>query len=213
MSVVGATSSLAVGAAAQGNPRRAGADSSLEDVFSEIVAAAERRQTRSGSLRTHLARFAGEVGRDGIAHVVLLSMGGSSLGPEVLRQTFGSARGHPELVVLDSTVPARVRSWLLDLTAKALGDDQELESIQAYVEESGEGSLDPTGVDRSLSARPGDRRVTPGQVQIVSGPALRRKAVGRNAQPVRRPCGEEGRVRTADHLNLHHRRLWHRGQK
>ena len=29
---------------------------------------------------------------------------------EVLRQTFGSAPGYPELTVLDSTVPARVRS-------------------------------------------------------------------------------------------------------
>ena len=37
-------------------------------------------------------------------------MGGSSLGPEVLRQTFGSAPGYPELIVLDSTVPAWVQS-------------------------------------------------------------------------------------------------------
>jgi len=41
---------------------------------------------------------------------VLLGMGGSSLGPEVLRQTFGSAPGYPELIVLDSTVPAWVES-------------------------------------------------------------------------------------------------------
>ena len=32
-----------------------------------------------------------------------------------------------------------VRSWLLDLTAAALHEDQELEGIQAYVEDSGEG--------------------------------------------------------------------------
>ena len=32
-----------------------------------------------------------------------------------------------------------VRSWLLDLTAAALGDDPGLESLQAYVEDSGEG--------------------------------------------------------------------------
>src|SRR3989449_4785359 len=36
-------------------------------------------------------------------------MGGSSLGPEVLRSTFGSARGFPRLWVLDSTVPGAVR--------------------------------------------------------------------------------------------------------
>ena len=32
-----------------------------------------------------------------------------------------------------------VRSWLLDLTADALREDPELESLQAYVEDSGEG--------------------------------------------------------------------------
>ena len=32
-----------------------------------------------------------------------------------------------------------VRSWLLDLAAEALREDPELESLQAYVEDSGEG--------------------------------------------------------------------------
>ena len=41
--------------------------------------------------------------------VVLLGMGGSSLGPEVLRCTFGSSKGAPRLWVLDSTVPGWVR--------------------------------------------------------------------------------------------------------
>ncbi len=39
-------------------------------------------------------------------HVVLLGMGGSSLAPEVLAATFGPQVGFPELLVLDSTVPA-----------------------------------------------------------------------------------------------------------
>ncbi len=56
-----------------------------------------------------LESFAQEVRDEGIRHVVLLGMGGSSLGPEVLRQTFGSAEGYPELIVLDSTIPAAVR--------------------------------------------------------------------------------------------------------
>ncbi|MCC2641204.1 MAG: putative Glucose-6-phosphate isomerase (modular protein) [Nitrospira sp.] len=43
------------------------------------------------------------------ADVVLLGMGGSSLGPEVLRCTFGSAKGSPRLWILDSTVPGWVR--------------------------------------------------------------------------------------------------------
>ena len=44
-----------------------------------------------------------------ITDVVLLGMGGSSLGPEVLRCTFGSSKGAPRLWVLDSTVPGWVR--------------------------------------------------------------------------------------------------------
>ena len=57
-----------------------------------------------------LASFAAEVRDVGFKHFVLLGMGGSSLGPEVLRQTFGSAPGYPELIVLDSTVPGWVQS-------------------------------------------------------------------------------------------------------
>jgi len=55
-----------------------------------------------------LKSFSSEVRESGFRHVVLLGMGGSSLGPEVLRQTFGSAGGYPELIVLDSTVPSRI---------------------------------------------------------------------------------------------------------
>jgi len=54
--------------------------------------------------------LAREVRDGGYRHVVLMGMGGGSLGPEVLRQTFGSAPGYPELIVLDSTVPAWVQS-------------------------------------------------------------------------------------------------------
>jgi transaldolase/glucose-6-phosphate isomerase len=38
-------------------------------------------------------------------HLMLCGMGGSSLCPEVLRQTFGHQEGYPELLVLDSTDP------------------------------------------------------------------------------------------------------------
>ncbi|MFC2001123.1 glucose-6-phosphate isomerase [Chloroflexota bacterium] len=57
-----------------------------------------------------LRSFAQEVRDAGFHHVVLLGMGGSSLGPEVLRQTFGSVAGYPELIVLDSTLPACVQA-------------------------------------------------------------------------------------------------------
>ena len=57
-----------------------------------------------------LEAFAAAVRDDGFLQVVLLGMGGSSLGPEVLRQTFGSSEGYPQLIVLDSTVPAWVKA-------------------------------------------------------------------------------------------------------
>ncbi|MEW6542683.1 MAG: glucose-6-phosphate isomerase [Nitrospirota bacterium] len=66
---------------------------------------AEQMQEQVARLKS----FADSVRTEGIGHVVLLGMGGSSLGPEVLRCTFGSARGFPRLWVLDSTVPGLVR--------------------------------------------------------------------------------------------------------
>ena len=45
---------------------------------------------------------------DGYTDAVLLGMGGSSLGPEVLRRSFGDDRGRPRLHVLDSTDPAAI---------------------------------------------------------------------------------------------------------
>ena len=51
-------------------------------------------------------------------HVMLCGMGGSSLCPEVLRQTFGPQEGYPELLVLDSTDPDVLASFAdqIDLT-------------------------------------------------------------------------------------------------
>ena len=46
----------------------------------------------------------------GLRHAVLLGMGGSSLGPEVLRTAFGAMPNYPELRVLDSTDPAQVQA-------------------------------------------------------------------------------------------------------
>lgn len=57
-----------------------------------------------------LESFARDIRDDGYSTVVLLGMGGSSLGPEVMRQTYGSTSGYPELIVLDSTVPASVQA-------------------------------------------------------------------------------------------------------
>ena len=61
----------------------------------------------------HVQRFnrIAEAARTGgFSHILLLGMGGSSLGPEVLRRTFGRTPGFPELHVLDSTDPAQVKT-------------------------------------------------------------------------------------------------------
>ncbi len=65
----------------------------------------EQMREQVGALRT----FAQSVKDAGFRDVVLLGMGGSSLGPEVLRRAFGSTRGFPRLWVLDSTVPQVIR--------------------------------------------------------------------------------------------------------
>ena len=59
---------------------------------------------------TALRALQEEVKREGFTHALLLGMGGSSLCPEVLRETFGRIPGFPELHVLDSTDPAQVRA-------------------------------------------------------------------------------------------------------
>ncbi|MDQ6856633.1 MAG: bifunctional transaldolase/phosoglucose isomerase [Candidatus Dormibacteraeota bacterium] len=63
------------------------------------------------SMRAELPRLIGltaEVQQAGLRNCVLLGMGGSSLCPEVLRTSFGSAAGQPELHVLDTTDPATI---------------------------------------------------------------------------------------------------------
>jgi transaldolase/glucose-6-phosphate isomerase len=57
-----------------------------------------------------LQAFQDEVRAEGFQHVLLLGMGGSSLGPEVLAETFGRQPGFPELLILDSTDPAQVEA-------------------------------------------------------------------------------------------------------
>ena len=52
-----------------------------------------------------LIEFSDQIRRRGFKHVMVCGMGGSSLCPEVLAQTFGSQAGFPELLVLDSTDP------------------------------------------------------------------------------------------------------------
>ena len=54
--------------------------------------------------------FARRVKGQNFTDAVVLGMGGSSLGPEVLAETFAKKPGFPKLHVLDSTDPAQVRT-------------------------------------------------------------------------------------------------------
>ncbi|PYN96000.1 MAG: hypothetical protein DMD91_23140 [Candidatus Rokuibacteriota bacterium] len=58
----------------------------------------------------HLHKIQAEVKSGGYSHALLLGMGGSSLCPEVLKMTFGTIAGFPELHVLDSTDPAQIKA-------------------------------------------------------------------------------------------------------
>jgi transaldolase / glucose-6-phosphate isomerase len=57
-----------------------------------------------------LSAFAGEIRSEGFTDVVLLGMGGSSLAPEVIRQSFGEQDAWPSLHVLDSTDAGAIRA-------------------------------------------------------------------------------------------------------
>ena len=55
---------------------------------------------------------------DPFDHVLLLGMGGSSLGPEVLGSSLPSVDGAPRLLVLDSTDPDQIRAVEAGLTVE-----------------------------------------------------------------------------------------------
>ena len=57
-----------------------------------------------------VSKLAEDIRQQGFSHIILLGMGGSSLGPEVFAETFGRQNGSPELLVLDSTDPAQIRT-------------------------------------------------------------------------------------------------------
>src|SRR5208337_4015376 len=57
-----------------------------------------------------LKAFANEIKSAGFSDILLLGMGGSSLCPEVLAQTFPQTPDFPRLHILDSTDPAQIRT-------------------------------------------------------------------------------------------------------
>ncbi|MGI8541132.1 MAG: hypothetical protein ACR2N0_15375, partial [Rubrobacteraceae bacterium] len=57
-----------------------------------------------------LTKLAEDLKAEGIEHVLLMGMGGSSLAPEVFGFALGGSEGYPDLTVLDSTDPQAVLS-------------------------------------------------------------------------------------------------------
>ena len=57
-----------------------------------------------------LTGLAEKAQRGGFTHALVLGMGGSSLCPEVMKATFGTREGYPDLLVLDSTDPAQMKA-------------------------------------------------------------------------------------------------------
>src|SRR3954469_389780 len=79
--------------------------------------------------------------------VVLLGMGGSSLGPEVIRRSFGDIPGSPKLHVLDSTDPGAILevegkinldNTLFVVSSKSGGTVETLSHMKHFYERTGE---------------------------------------------------------------------------
>jgi transaldolase / glucose-6-phosphate isomerase len=102
---------LAAWTAARGTRRLFAGDPSLWDGGDELgwIGWLSIVQSQLDDL-TRLVSFKQEIAAAGFRHAVLLGMGGSSLSAAVLAKTFGQAPGHPEMVILDSTVPAQIQA-------------------------------------------------------------------------------------------------------
>ncbi len=143
--------------------------------------------TDMGNQVADLVSFADEAAGDGCAHVVLLGMGGSSLGPEMLRQAFGSTPGRPELIVLDSTVPSWVHhvaqsidpARTLFLVSSKSGTTIEPNVLYSHFRDLVDGAIGRDGAGRrfaavtdpgtaleELASRDGFRRVFHGSPEV-----------------------------------------------
>jgi transaldolase/glucose-6-phosphate isomerase len=110
---------------------------------------------------------------DGLTHVLLLGMGGSSLAPEVFRQSFGPSPDALELHVLDSTDPQAIRdaeaavdldTTLFVVSSKSGGTVETLSHFKHFHAKVADGSrfvaiTDPGSPLEQLAAEHGFRRV------------------------------------------------------
>ncbi|WP_428313279.1 bifunctional transaldolase/phosoglucose isomerase [Hydrocarboniphaga sp.] len=100
------------------------------------LAAAEGKQVDANALN----QLGKDIAAEGYKDAVLLGMGGSSLGPEVLSLTLGSVKGSPRLHVLDSTDPQQIAavqasvdlSKTLFIVSSKSGSTLEPEILRAY---------------------------------------------------------------------------------
>ena len=93
-----------------------------------------------------LREFTEAVKADGLEHAVLLGMGGSSLGPEVIRRSYGEVPGGLKLHVLDSTDPGAVLAvergididkTLFIVSSKSGGTVETLSHMRYFFERAG----------------------------------------------------------------------------
>jgi transaldolase/glucose-6-phosphate isomerase len=131
----------------------------------------------SSQMRTHvhdLQHFANEVTQDGFDTAVLLGMGGSSLAPEVLRETLGVRDGFLDLMVLDTTHPAAIARLdasldlartLFIVSSKSGGTIETLSQFAHFYERTGRNGdqfvaiTDPGSPLEALAGTRGARRV------------------------------------------------------
>jgi glucose-6-phosphate isomerase/transaldolase/glucose-6-phosphate isomerase len=121
-----------------------------------------------------LDEFAEKARADGLEHAVLLGMGGSSLGPEVIRRSYGEVPGGMRLHVLDSTDPGAVLATasavdldktLFIVSSKSGGTIETLSHMRYFYERTGQdGSrfcavTDPGSPLGDLARERGFRRV------------------------------------------------------
>ena len=124
--------------------------------------------------------FAEGLRAEGYRDAVVLGMGGSSLAPEVFRQSFGKLEHGLTLHVLDSTHPAEVREVcnrieldraLLIVSSKSGGTIEPMSMFKAFFERQGDGShyaavTDPGSSLEALAGKHGFRRVFAGDPDI-----------------------------------------------
>jgi transaldolase / glucose-6-phosphate isomerase len=130
----------------------------------------EKMLEHAGELR----EFVEAARADGLEHALLLGMGGSSLGPEVIRRSYGEVPGGMSLHVLDSTDPGAIRDvegqidldkTLFIVSSKSGGTIETLSHMHYFYERTGgDGSrfcavTDPGSPLVDLARERGFRRV------------------------------------------------------